>query len=80
MDFFSVDMYLLKVNKLRNLFKINTEDTEAMWSDVVLVLLLQTLNKYMLAEYIGNVYLLKDSNKDIRAVYWIMFKVNDNIH
>ena len=30
MDFFSVDMYLLKVNKLRNLFKINTEDTEAM--------------------------------------------------
>ena len=59
MDFFSVDMYLLKVNKLRNLFKINTEDTEAMWSDVVLVLLLQTLNKQMLAEYIGNVYLLK---------------------
>ena len=45
MDFFSVDMYLLKVNKLRNLFKITTEDTEAMWSDVVLVLLLQTLNK-----------------------------------
>ena len=45
MDFFSVDMYLLKVNKLRNLFKINHEDTEAIWSDVVLVLLLQTLNK-----------------------------------
>ena len=45
MDFFSIDMYLLKVNKLRNLFKINTEDTEAMWGDVVLVLLLQTLNK-----------------------------------
>ena len=73
-------MYLLKVNKLWNLFKINTEDTKMMWSDVAIVLLLQTLNKQMLAEYLENIYLLKDSNRDIRAVYWILFKVNNNIH
>ena len=73
-------MYLLKDNKLWNLFKINTEDTKMMWSDVAIVLLLQTLNKQMLAEYLENIYLLKDSNRDIRAVYWILFKVNNNIH
>ena len=31
----------------------------------------------MLAEYPGNIYLLKVSNRDTREVYWIMYKENN---